>query len=102
MDLIAVNASAFGIGAAFLAAILVTAVAFRIHMGLLGRAVERRQAELRARWALADVKVLPEADAPRWGRLQIVSDPQRWAYAGRIEADREEDVAPLSANAAAR
>jgi hypothetical protein len=101
VDLIAVNASAVGIGAAFLVAILIAAVAFRIHMGLLRQAVEHRQAELRARWATADVKVVPLAESPRWGMLQIVSDAQRWAHAGRIDPSREEE-ASVAASAAVR
>jgi len=88
VELIAVNAVAIEIGAAFLVAIAVAAVAFWAHTRVLEHEVERRRAELRAQWAHPVVSAPFMADRARRPQLEIVPDHQaKQASASEDEGD---------------
>lgn len=94
MELIAVNAVAIGIAAFFLAVIAVAAAAFYLHVRLLERGVERRQAELRAQRAQVAAVV---ADHPHVARLRLVPSHGSWAEARQdsiADDEAEQPVAP--------
>ena len=96
MGVIAVNATTIEIGAVFLAAIVAATVAFWVHMRVLGHQVERRQAELRAQWALAVISAPVVADRPQRARLEIVPDHPGSGQASRARAsDDESDESPV-------
>ncbi len=84
MGFIAVDIVAIEIGAVFLLVIAVSAVGFSLHIRLLRRTVQRRQAELRAQGTQA--ATVPPIVAERLPRLEVTTAQERWAEARRANA----------------
>ena len=97
MEFIAADVVALGIGAFFVAVIVIAAAAFYLHVRLLERGVVRYQAELRAQRAQAAATMAVAADRPRTVRLRLVPSHGSWAETRQASAaadKTEEPVAP--------